>query len=141
MADHQNLGKLLVKTIGVFPQRAQELENGYLQKWVLDASDLILSMMFLCDQSISSCDLRHKLDQLRSERIINIDRILHERHATKQHSMTLLLETGGDLRHKFRDILRHSLHNLDRSKDSFLPDVGRVVVDTLHIPFVTLRTS
>lgn len=141
MADHQDFGELFVETVGVFPQSAQELENGYLQKWVLDASDLILSMMLLRDQSISPCDLGHKFDQLRRERIINIDRILHEGHATEQHSMTLLLQTGGNLRHKFRDILRHSLHDLYRSQDSFLPDIGRVVVDTLHIPLVTLRTS
>lgn len=82
MANHQNLSELLVEAIGVFPQRAKEFEDGNLQEWILDASNLILGVMFLCDQSIGPCDLRHKLHKLRNEGVIDVDRVFHERHAT-----------------------------------------------------------
>ena len=139
MANHQNLSELLVETVGELPQGAEEFEDGDLQKRILDASDLILSVMLLRDQSIGPCDLGHELNKLRGERVINVDRVFHERHAAEQHSMTLLLETGGDLGHKLRNVLGHPLHNFDRSKDGLLPNVSRVVVDTLHREFCYLE--
>ena len=87
--------------------------------------------MFLSNQSVGSGDLRNQLDQMVSERLINLYNILQKGHAAEQNPMTLFLETSWNFRQKLADVFRHSLDNLDRCQNGFLSYIGRAVADTL----------
>lgn len=67
----------------MLPQSPQELENGNLKERILHPSNLVLSIVFLSNQSVGSGDLRNQLNQMVSERFINLYNILQKGHAAE----------------------------------------------------------
>lgn len=141
VANHQSLGELLVEGVGVSPQRPQKFENCHLEEGILDASDLILSVVLLGDESVGPCDFGHEFDELWCQGLIEGDGVFEEGHAAEQDSVAFLFQAVGDLGQKFRDVLGHPLDDLDGGEDGLLANVGRVAADALRVLGYTLRTS
>ena len=141
MAADEDIGELLLESVVVPVELPQELEDGDLKERVLHASNLILALELEGDLPVRPLYFREQLDDLRDVGLVDTDGVLQEGCTAQQYSVTLLLEAGGYLGQKLRNIDGHSLDDFDCSEDGFLADVGRVAADALGGETSTLSTS
>lgn len=141
MTNHQYLSHLLINSISILLKCPQELQNSHLKKRVLYSTNLVLNVMFLSNQSISTSYLGNQIHHSRSIGFVTLNHVLQKSQTTQKHPMTLFLQTSRHFVHKLVNVLRNSFHDFNWRKDSFLTDIGRTAANTLNHQICTLSTS
>lgn len=80
MRNNKNFNEIFIKRVGVSFEDSQQFEDGDLEERILDASDFILSVVFLDNHFVSFANFGNTVDNVLDKGFIETDDIFKEGH-------------------------------------------------------------
>lgn len=80
MRNNKNFNEIFVKRVGVSFEDSQQFEDGDLEERILNASDFILSVVFLNDHFVGFTNFGNAVDNVLHKGLIETDDIFKEGH-------------------------------------------------------------